>query len=419
MKPFCFCKGRKDIRCDDTHCDIAGPGSPGNANECRVCWRYHQRRRESEQFAGKLADTRINQGAGGIGDALLGLCAVAGYKAENPSRLIDYAVSNLARPFVSLFDGGYELLSGHRHDGTRDESPGPGLQLNLGYNAECRAKCAMLRLTRYCRNIGVKEPRLPALRDLAGLTVAGADFAGCVVLAPGCTHGTRTYPLESWQAVEKLLLQAGYSVVVLDDQRQRAALFQTPHKIISADAATIAAVLLSAHAFAGNDSGLTHLSAIMGQQTLVLCGPTSGAAIFDFYPRMSYLNGPMDCQGCWWQAPYNSRLCEPRCPALAALAPETVAAELMRLAGAAVAISSGARVRPPAAPKPRVNKGHCQHLGEPTGEKRDCEVCGGAKDIPLMACAIHGRCAEKKLVYKEEGQRIEVPWCLTCKQHVA
>lgn len=34
----CFCTNRTDIRCDDTHCDIAGPGSPNNGNECRVCW---------------------------------------------------------------------------------------------------------------------------------------------------------------------------------------------------------------------------------------------------------------------------------------------------------------------------------------------------------------------------------------------
>lgn len=35
----CLCDGRKDIRCVAEHCDIAGPGSPGNPNECRICWR--------------------------------------------------------------------------------------------------------------------------------------------------------------------------------------------------------------------------------------------------------------------------------------------------------------------------------------------------------------------------------------------
>lgn len=39
----CLCDGRIDIRCDATHCDIAGPGQPGNPNECRVCWLRLQR----------------------------------------------------------------------------------------------------------------------------------------------------------------------------------------------------------------------------------------------------------------------------------------------------------------------------------------------------------------------------------------
>ena len=34
----CLCDLHPDIRCDATHCAIAGPGSPGNPHECRVCW---------------------------------------------------------------------------------------------------------------------------------------------------------------------------------------------------------------------------------------------------------------------------------------------------------------------------------------------------------------------------------------------
>lgn len=34
----CLCDKRNDIRCDDVHCDLAGPGSPGDRNQCRVCW---------------------------------------------------------------------------------------------------------------------------------------------------------------------------------------------------------------------------------------------------------------------------------------------------------------------------------------------------------------------------------------------
>lgn len=34
----CLCTGRTDIVCNAVHCDLAGPGAPGDANECRICW---------------------------------------------------------------------------------------------------------------------------------------------------------------------------------------------------------------------------------------------------------------------------------------------------------------------------------------------------------------------------------------------
>lgn len=38
VTPVCLCTFRDDIRCDAVHCDIAGPGAPGNANSCPICW---------------------------------------------------------------------------------------------------------------------------------------------------------------------------------------------------------------------------------------------------------------------------------------------------------------------------------------------------------------------------------------------
>lgn len=37
-KTNCLCSNRSDIRCDDVWCDLAGPGEPGNPNQCRICW---------------------------------------------------------------------------------------------------------------------------------------------------------------------------------------------------------------------------------------------------------------------------------------------------------------------------------------------------------------------------------------------
>lgn len=37
-RPACLCTHRVDIRCEEGHCDIAGPGEPNNPNQCRICW---------------------------------------------------------------------------------------------------------------------------------------------------------------------------------------------------------------------------------------------------------------------------------------------------------------------------------------------------------------------------------------------
>lgn len=61
----------------------------------------------------------------------------------------------------------------------------------------------------------------------------------------------------------------------------------------------------------------------------------------------------------------------------------------------------------------------CHHLGEPTGETRDCSFCGGAKNISLLSCAIHGRCTtERHLAYREkDGGWVQVAFCLSCTEY--
>lgn len=61
----------------------------------------------------------------------------------------------------------------------------------------------------------------------------------------------------------------------------------------------------------------------------------------------------------------------------------------------------------------------CIHLGAETGERHDCLFCGGQKDQPISACALHGRCTwKRRLVYKgEAGALIEVKWCVACDDY--
>jgi hypothetical protein len=36
----------------------------------------------------------------------------------------------------------------------------------------------------------------------------------------------------------------------------------------------------------------------------------------------------------------------------------------------------------------------CVHLGDPTGEVRECETCAGRVRLKVRACSVHGTCTE-------------------------
>lgn len=40
----------------------------------------------------------------------------------------------------------------------------------------------------------------------------------------------------------------------------------------------------------------------------------------------------------------------------------------------------------------------CIHLGEPTGERRECDSCQGKVEIKLRACGVYGNCTTHKRI---------------------
>lgn len=151
---------------------------------------------------------KINHGAGGIGDALLGLTVTAGLVAEG--KKVAYAVSLFAQPFIELFHG-YDLLCEHIHD---DYNPGywpdKTLQLNNNYSWECATKAAIhCRWQRYAYNVLYRGlPVMPELRRQP----PPSPFPGHIVLCPYSSWANREWSLNSWGTLERLLLEAGYKV---------------------------------------------------------------------------------------------------------------------------------------------------------------------------------------------------------------
>jgi hypothetical protein len=267
----------------------------------------------------------VNHGAGGLGDALLGACAVAGLAREQPDARIVYRVHPDAIPYVRLLDCGACEVRRHDFDWNKDAPPATkDRQMNVGYNtSEVKARCPLPRWTRYAMNIGAGGCVLPTVRDRAALVELGADFAGAVVLSPFSSFVDREWNQLYWLELVRELEVNGYRVVVLAKDTKRTDPYKC-QKVIGAAPDMVAGVLLNAVAVVGNDSGIAHLAGIMGCPTVVLCGQTTGKDIFGFYPRVTVIQGKLPCDGCWWQAPYHSSTCSPQCPSMAQITPAEV-----------------------------------------------------------------------------------------------
>jgi ADP-heptose:LPS heptosyltransferase len=288
----------------------------------------------------------VNMGAGGLGDALLGLCAIRGLRArleqvanlQLARKTIIYKVAAHRIPFVALFDGGYDGLADHDWDATWDEFPEKcdprDLQMNLGYKREIQHAAEITRLERYCRNLGCVTPQLPTLRNTEAIAETGKQFAGYVVLCPFTDLRSRDWPLFYWLALEDMLHKAGMQTIVLGSLRKTDPMpvekFRSAKAIHSEDAPIApeltAGILLNAACVVSADSGLAHLAGIMGRPTIIVCGWSVGAKIYSFYPKATSLQGCLPCNGCWSCASrgWDEERCQLVCDNLSTILPQTV-----------------------------------------------------------------------------------------------
>lgn len=271
----------------------------------------------------------VNMGAGGLGDSLLALCAIRGLRKLHPNQRIVFRINRLWHDFLKLFDGGYDGLAANVWDETKHDIPPDAdprdWQINAGYRQELTTGALITRLERYCRNVGVTQPELPALREPERLRSLGAAYANAVVLCPYAAWSDREWPLHAWQSVAELLRMGGFRVLILGRSRTDRPLFPfTGEVLMDAKADIVTAILLNARLVIANDSGLAHLSAIFGTDTVILCGWSVGSRIYSFYPRATCLQGMLHCNGCWSMPPhYDEKLCAV-CANLATITPATL-----------------------------------------------------------------------------------------------
>jgi hypothetical protein len=284
---------------------------------CRLCTLFKTNPRYRQLWGGTVETFTLAMLANGIGDALLGLVAVAGAKVKWPAKKIIYCCKN--QEWIKLFTGYDEL-----HHLTYTQRERTFVDLNKDYHIECHEKAATPRWQRYCDNAGV-EPVAPTLKDRAGLLKQGEQWKDFIALHPFSIYNNRNWSLEGWLTLEKMLLDAGKRVVVLHHNPTDTVRFKgerprlQPHEV--------AACILNCQALVGVDSGLAHLSSLVGVKTLVLCGPTDASKIF--FTPITPISGHTSCTGCFWQSPYRGD-CDKACASLWSISPHEVFAELTR-----------------------------------------------------------------------------------------
>ncbi len=134
--------------------------------------------------------------------------------------------------------------------------------------------------------------KLPDLRPLpADALEWSIPYTGRVVLVPYAAHDVRTWPLERWIEVERLLMAKGIRCVILDDgSEHRTAAFKSD-KLLSKPAAQVAAVISRSLVLAGNDSGMVHVAGFLRVPSVAVCAHHSDNRIFDLYPTVRQLGG--------------------------------------------------------------------------------------------------------------------------------
>lgn len=289
----------------------------------------------------------INHGAGGIGDALLGLCAVKGYKAAHPDRIIIYRIHETASHYCTLFTGA-DHFGLHVWDRVKHEFPlgddgsecdARDLQINLGYRQELRSHAQLTRLERYCRNLGYVTPIMPVLREPELIRKEAQHYTNRIVLCPFSSQVDRNYPLRGWLTIEHHLLRAGHECVVIGTKHSprvhgmempnRTDLFQS-QVVTDPSPKMLTGIILASKLLIGNDSAPIHIAGLLGKQAIALCGWSVGDKIFSFYPSVRSLQGVLGCNGCWTESPaFDGIRCTISCDNLASIDPQTVLREVL------------------------------------------------------------------------------------------
>lgn len=161
----------------------------------------------------------------------------------------------------------------------------------------------------------------------------GLEGERILVLAPGSGAREKNWPAEFYKVVEEWWERrfAAEAIFLLGPVEEERGVIDTPMghaQVISGlDLAKVAALLVRCALYLGNDSGVTHLAAALGVETVALFGPSDPVQWAPQGRRVTVINLGVECSPCFDSV---MKLC-PHRKCLTTLSPGKVIDSLERL----------------------------------------------------------------------------------------
>ena len=250
---------------------------------------------------------------GGLGDALLAAPLLRALRRAHPGANLAFAgVGEHAELLRALGVADAALSTEDLHAAARrgDRGRWPCDAAWVDDAALAAALPATARIVAYEPRPRGRSPLPLQLAAACGVTLCWPDDAALVpspppaagdapiVLAPGSGGRAKCWPRTHWLQLAAGLAAAGRALAVLVGpvEAERDDLRAWPWPTVVTFLAdlplpVVAARLAAAAAFVGNDSGTTHLAAMLGAPTVAIFGPTDPAVWAPTGPRVRVLGG--------------------------------------------------------------------------------------------------------------------------------
>lgn len=254
----------------------------------------------------------------GIGDMVLCSAVASGMKKQYPKCEVYYRVKSHLAPWMDLYKD-TEVIYEELED---MEDVKEFLPYSV-YGKEIHEKGRDLRVNYYASVCDNVKPTHPTWVVPETQLKWAKEWENYYVLCPFSYWGNRNYPIQYWMTLEKLLLQKGEKVIILDSpgDGERTLVFESL-RFWGIEASQVAALLKVAKCTVTNDSGMAHLAGALNATAMPLCGPSDGKSVFGFWKSVTPINGKLHCNACYWHGDYYYDSCIHSCINLASILPQ-------------------------------------------------------------------------------------------------